>query len=161
MKTCTKCLSVKELTEFYKRKCTPDGVEAWCKVCRLAHNKAWHQKNKEKHSELTSKWYAENKENHLENSRIWYANNRHRKIATTSAREKRVINATPAWLSNEQKLQIQAHYKQALQLSIEGVKYEVDHIVPIKNKIVCGLNVPWNMQVITRQENRSKATKFN
>jgi len=161
MKTCTKCLSAKELTEFYKRKCTPDGVEAWCKVCRLAHNKKWHQQNKEKHSELTSKWYIENKETHLENSRIWYANNRHRKIATASAREKRIINATPAWLSKEQKLQIQAHYKQAWQLSIEGVKYEVDHIVPIKNKIVCGLNVPWNMQVITRKENRSKATKFN
>jgi hypothetical protein len=160
MKTCTKCLSAKELTEFYKRKQTPDGVEAWCKVCRLAHNKDWFENNKVRHSELTAKWYSENKDQHLENSRNWYANNRYRKIATCSAREKRIVNATPKWLSQEQKLAIQTIYKIASELSNNLQKFEVDHIVPIKGKTVSGLHVPWNLQVITQSQNRRKAAKL-
>lgn len=158
MKTCTKCQASKPLEGFYKRKQTPDGREAWCKECRLEHNRKWVSRNKERHSELTRRWYEENREQHLINSREWYAANRHRKLATTSAREDRCKDATPVWADMGA---LQALYKQAKALTEEtGVPHEVDHIVPLTHDRVCGLNVPANLQVLTQEQNRRKANKL-
>ena len=40
-------------------------------------------------------------------------------------------------------------------------KVHVDHIVPLKHDKICGLNVPWNMQIIPGAMNQSKGTKFD
>lgn len=40
-------------------------------------------------------------------------------------------------------------------------KYHVDHIIPLKNKDVCGLNVPWNLTIAPRRHNIVKKNKFD
>lgn len=69
--------------------------------------------------------------------------------------------ATPSWLSVAQKYEIADFYVQAALLEEKtGVKYHVDHIVPLQGKNVCGLHVPWNLQILTADSNLSKGNRF-
>lgn len=81
--------------------------------------------------------------------------------ALTSARKRRHRNATPKWLPTEEKLAIRNLYLQAMELTrLTGERYVVDHIVPLISDEVCGLHVPWNLRVITQEENLKKSNKL-
>ena len=80
----------------------------------------------------------------------------------TNTRRRRHRQATPAWLTTEQRNAIKQLYIEARKLTkLTGVKYEVDHIVPLINDDVCGLHVPWNLQVLTKDENLKKSNKIS
>ncbi|MGG5289976.1 HNH endonuclease signature motif containing protein [Pseudomonas shirazensis] len=66
--------------------------------------------------------------------------------------------ATPSWVDLKA---VKAVYAESRRLTAEtGVKHEVDHIIPIRGKRVCGLHVPWNLRVITKAANARKHAKF-
>ncbi len=76
----------------------------------------------------------------------------------TQTRRSRVRKSTPNWLD---KNLLVPFYKEAQRLQKEtGIKYAVDHYYPLKSEIVCGLNVPWNLQVITWKENSAKHNRM-
>lgn len=64
------------------------------------------------------------------------------------------LQATPVWLTPEQRKQIAGWYRLA-----RATGREVDHAVPLAGKNVCGLHVPWNLQLLTPFENRSKGNR--
>ncbi len=75
-------------------------------------------------------------------------------------RKMAVRRATPEWLTKEQRGEIITFYKEAHRMSQEtGVKHHVDHIVPLNGVGVCGLHVPWNLQVITAMDNLKKGNR--
>jgi len=79
----------------------------------------------------------------------------------TNARRRRFRQATPKWLTPEQKLEIRIKYRLAIELSRRlGVPHAVDHIIPLQGEEVCGLHVPWNMEVITQEQNLKKSNKL-
>jgi hypothetical protein len=120
--------------------------------------------------------YASNKERNLQNSRNtyvryadkWKAKQRlwsktNRGIANALGRKYKLkkANATPLWLSTEQLYNMQCTYKVAAQLSeTSSQKWHVDHIVPIRGKDVCGLHVPWNLQVLPAKMNMQKGNRI-
>jgi 5-methylcytosine-specific restriction endonuclease McrA len=79
----------------------------------------------------------------------------------TNARRRRFREATPKWLTAEHKMEVRLKYRLAIELSRRlGVPHAVDHIVPLQGEEVCGLHVPWNMEVITQEQNLKKSNKL-
>lgn len=78
-----------------------------------------------------------------------------------NARRRRFRQATPKWLDEKQRMEIRLKYRLALEMSkATGTKYAVDHEIPLFGENVCGLHVPWNLRVITQEENLLKSNKL-
>jgi len=132
-RTCSGCQSYFEWSGFYNTsaKNSPNGKMSKCKTCHKVSIKKYRTENPE--------W--------AKGVYLLYRNQRRK--------------CTPPWLNKEQKRQIFKLRKTARDLEIEtGVPHHVDHIVPVMGKTVCGLTVPWNLQIITKQSNQQKSNKF-
>lgn len=120
-----------------------------------------YERDKEAIINKSNNYYRNNKEKCSLVKKIYYNNNRYKFLASSRGYKVKKLNATPKWLSSKHKEEINLIYKKSQELSLTtGISYEVDHIIPIKSKFVCGLHVPWNLQILTSYENRSKSNKL-
>jgi len=88
-----------------------------------------------------------------------YQRNKHEYVARVAARRAARIQATPPWVDKDE---ILAFYAEARRLTkLTGIPHEVDHIHPLQGKNLCGLHVPWNLQVLPRVENRKKHNRYD
>jgi len=80
-------------------------------------------------------------------------------LAKVRKRQMLKLQATPSWVNYTR---IEALYSLAAMLTREtGEKYHVDHIIPIKSKLVCGFHVYENLRVIPAKDNLLKSNKFS
>ena len=154
--TCVECLKVEWIksnesrTEYFKQ-----------------YNRREEVKDKK------NEWYEANKEQVMNAAKIrpieikreyqkaWKERNTTWVRADTKARRRKHREATPKWLTKKEKAEIRQLYQIAIIMSkTTGEQYVVDHIVPLRGNDVCGLHVPWNLRVITQEENLKKSNKF-
>jgi hypothetical protein len=132
------------------------------KLTVVEYNKIYYQKNKEKLRENRKKYHLNNKdkakEYKLKNkdkikeaNRLYRLNNPHIKNTANAIRRATKLNATPKF-ANIKKI------KEIYKNCPKG--FHVDHIIPLKNKLVCGLHVEWNLQYLPAKENLSKSNKL-
>lgn len=157
MKTCSKCKEQKLFSEFYKDKSRKDGLDYNCKFC-IKENR---ELNK---TEIVSKRSAYERAN---KDKIISYRRKHRekypeKYAVKVAKRKASkLNATPNWLTKEHVSQIEELFICARMFKLyTGQEYHVDHIIPLRGENVCGLHVPWNLQVLEASENLKKSNKL-
>lgn len=140
VRTCSTCKEEKPLSQYHMRnRKRKDGSVykapySVCKTCRRTQFR------------------------HYDNT----PNGKYRKKRSKSLRNNRNKHATPKWLTKEQKQQIVDTYELMRDCrTITGEDYHVDHIVPIKGDNICGLHVPWNLQVLPADVNLSKSNNHD
>lgn len=67
--------------------------------------------------------------------------------------------ATPPWLKRSALRQLDDLAREATQRT--GQRHVADHVVPITHPYVCGLNVPWNVQIIPAAVNAHKSNHWS
>ena len=127
-------------------------------VYKLEYNKKRYQEQTEYILEQNRKWREENSEYKKEIDKKWDKENREKKNAQEAKHRAAKLQRTPIWGDY---LKIEEVYLEAYNKTKEtGIRYEVDHIIPLQGKLVSGLHIDNNLQVITKKANCSKGNRF-
>lgn len=179
-KVCTKCQRMLPASMFAAYKRSSSGLSPRCKDCqrdwRVANRdyliaekrKYWEanrdrlikkaserqKQNKELSNARSKKWREENKERRREVANSWVRRNKDYAAFQATNRRSMKLSATPEW-ANMFFIK-EAYLLARKRTEMTGVKWCVDHVVPLRGKTVCGLHVEHNLAVITQLENFSK-----
>ena len=141
----------------------------------------WYKNNKEAVKLTGAQFYKDNKETVKIRVAQYYKNNKEtmdayqarvRKTHNTrwrvrnpdlcalwsSNRAIKLERATPCW-SETEAIKI-VYLKRDEYKKLYGIKFEVDHIIPIKSDTVCGLHVLANLQLLDKLLNGSKHNNY-
>lgn len=163
MKQCSACKLKKLLGEFHKDASKKDGCSGTCKVCAIARTKAYYANNKEIVVARALAWVENNRDRHNKKCNAWAKRNKPSVNARTAKRYASKTQATPKFVSENADFvwMISEAYELAkIREATLGGKWEVDHIVPLRGRNVCGLHAPWNLQVVPMSTNRKKSNSF-
>ena len=129
------------------KKANPDKVREHKRIDSARHSK--------KIMERVKRWMSENPDKRKATVAKWDKANRDVCNAKDAKRRATKLNATPKW-ANAFFIK-EAYHLAKLRTKMLGFKWEVDHIVPLQSKVVCGFHVENNLRVIPMVDNRTKS----
>lgn len=177
MKFCARCKVSKAFSEFRRQTDSIDGHASYCRDCATEKHREWCKKNpdvrKQHHRESWARHgakkaprkreryleviAAEGREKFRTSSRIRYQKKKKQSpgyfTAKAALRRAAVKRATPPWVD---RFAIAAIYAEAAR---QGK--HVDHIIPLLGEGICGLHVPWNLQLLDPIENKIKGNRYS
>lgn len=115
------------------------------------------KKHAERNKVTKAAWVLANQERIKRKNAEYYQRNKARQYAHVATRRAHQIKATPPWADLEA---IRAVYAEAARRRATGEDVHVDHVIPLRNKKVCGLHVANNLRIIPAKENLQKLNKF-
>jgi len=138
-KICNKCkIEYPATLEYFAPvKKNKDGLYSYCRNC---------------HREKNANWYLKNREIKLAKNMKYKKDNPKKLKGYSVIHTKRIKQATP------KDIEIQRQIKEIYWNCPKGLT--IDHVIPLKNNLVCGLHVPQNLNYLSGSENYSKNNNF-
>jgi hypothetical protein len=162
LKTCICCREVKPKTAeyFHFRNKSKGWLSSWCKDCRVANRENSKETELARQRERRRKvirYCRECRDVEMKPRQRLCAECKSQlkakqKRIDKSVRKKRLKNAMPQWAD---KAAIKRFYKE------RPKGFHVDHIIPIKGKLVSGLHVLENLQYLPEKENMMKSNHYS
>jgi hypothetical protein len=181
-KTCCKCKQDKDASLFYANKRMKDGLNTYCIACHkadnvarkarnraqpdfkeaeLAYKKTYRERTVAKRATYMEQWRQENCQHVSQYSKKYRDNNKAKYAYLCQKRKIDLLARTPQWLTTDDFWMMEEAYMlAALRTEMFGVPHHVDHVIPLRGKLVSGLHVPTNLRVVTWKENQRKTNKF-
>lgn len=137
---------------------------AWYRANRdkkLAADKARREQHLEVFLERERLSYEKHAEARSDRARRWREKNPHKVARAASMRRAALINRTPGWLTDADFAAMDEVYRIAQCFKgPDGRTFHVDHIYPLRGRLVSGLHVPSNLQILPPEENLRKSNKW-
>lgn len=146
-------------------------------VKKRARSLRWDAKNRQRNAERGRSWYAANRARARATRKAWRLRNAKKdradiaayqaahpeemainSLVQVAARRARKKQATPKWADRKAIRAIYAARKAAEELF--GIMVQVDHVVPLKSDLVCGLHCEANLELLTGKANAEKHNSF-
>lgn len=141
---CGKCKYFFPREGFYVNKKTLLGITSECRKCHSATNLA--SRDSERARRANRQYMADRRKRNPEAVREY-------ERGWSGYRRAKRLKATPPWLTALQRAEMRQFYRD----TPNG--YHVDHIVPLRGKLVWGLHVPWNLQYLPAKVNLQKSNR--
>jgi hypothetical protein len=182
IKYCYKCKESKPILSFGKNKSKKDGLATECRECKKSQDKSYYQENSETVKQSVSKYRIANPEKVIQVKKSWYRKNQEYVYKKTSllaklTPEKQAIYKKKYKQNNKDKCNYLSSQRRAAKmqaippwfekdlvatvyLKAQEWGFDVDHIVPLQGKTVCGLHCWSNLQLLDPEINARKSNVY-
>ncbi|MFA6204235.1 MAG: hypothetical protein WC710_13745 [Gallionella sp.] len=159
------------------RAANPEKMKALYKSYRETHSaerkaawQIWYAKHREEKIAKDAAYRAANPEATRARSKAYFVKNKtalakkardNPEIGAmrTAKRRAAELMATPKWANHAE---IKSVYREAAKLTkLTGIRHDVDHVIPVRGRDVCGLHVGNNLQILTKEANQRKSNKHD
>ena len=128
------------------------------KDMKAAYSKSYYEANRSEIAEYKKIYREKNREVLIAEQRKYYQNSPETYMANTAKRRAALLQRTVSW-ANLKKI-TELYWVAKTLTERTGIKWVVDHKVPLQGKNVSGFHVENNLQVITHSRNATKHNKF-
>ena len=116
-----------------------------------AKARKWYAENTDRAKAYAKTYFNLHRDKYLAKLREWGRSNPGKVNSNTARRRALKLSATPGWANTKE---IAKFY-----IAARAAGFQVDHIVPLRSRLVCGLHVEANLRVIPAFDNQSKSNR--
>lgn len=179
---CKNCIKLINKTKYSKNKenYSKKSHAYYLKNSGAIKNKAseWGKENKEKKEASHKKWrdshkeklrayskqyltVPENKYKKYEAGSRWKKNNLDKVSAYAQNRRAKELQRTPPWAKEimDDYMKMLCKFRDSL-TKHTGIKQSIEHTIPLQGKLISGLHLPYNLEIMSLSKNAEKQNKF-